>query len=390
MSGLYLRGETWHFRKRISVPERFAINPLRAHIDLSGTTRMKDKESAERILRLAIQQAEDELMYGKRKDWLFSDAVPKYLKTRKNGKSMDEGIRYTEVLTQYLGDIPLKFINQDTAEVQQLIDDHKARGNKNATINHHLKVLRNVLNSAHKKWKDGDIPWIESPGFIGLLPTDDEAPAHVLSLGQERELFVRLPHDLALATTLALHTGLRDASLCALKWVHATEIPELNSIVFDLPKGHPGLGKSGQAHRVVINSRAKEVINELRQREGEYVITYKHGYSFKPYGTLNTSSWKKAVKEIGLGDCRGEGDHFRIHDLRHTFGTRLRAQGIGLEDRKDLLGHKRGKEDDITTHYSGAETGHLIQCAEELVKWYDRTAPSVYVKTASVTRLRSY
>jgi len=30
----------------------------------------------------------------------------------------------------------------------------------------------------------------------------------------------------------------------------------------------------------------------------------------------------------------------RVHDLRHTFGRRLRAAGAQFEDRQDLLGHK--------------------------------------------------
>ena len=46
----------------------------------------------------------------------------------------------------------------------------------------------------------------------------------------------------------------------------------------------------------------------------------------------------------------------RIHDLKHTFGRRLRAAGVTEEDRKALLGHKNGS----TSHYSGAELGHLL------------------------------
>jgi integrase len=37
----------------------------------------------------------------------------------------------------------------------------------------------------------------------------------------------------------------------------------------------------------------------------------------------------------------------RVHDLKHTFGRRLRAAGVSFEDRQDLLGHKSGR---ITTH----------------------------------------
>lgn len=30
----------------------------------------------------------------------------------------------------------------------------------------------------------------------------------------------------------------------------------------------------------------------------------------------------------------------RVHDLKHTYGHRLRSAGIGFEDRQVLLGHK--------------------------------------------------
>jgi integrase len=51
-----------------------------------------------------------------------------------------------------------------------------------------------------------------------------------------------------------------------------------------------------------------------------------------------------------------------VHDLKHTFGRRLRAAGVSFEDRQDLLGHKSGR---ITTHYSQAELSNLIAAAEK-------------------------
>ena len=49
-----------------------------------------------------------------------------------------------------------------------------------------------------------------------------------------------------------------------------------------------------------------------------------------------------------------------MHDLKHTFGRRLRAAGVSFEDRQDLLRHKSGR---ITTHYSAAELSKLIESA---------------------------
>jgi len=47
--------------------------------------------------------------------------------------------------------------------------------------------------------------------------------------------------------------------------------------------------------------------------------------------------------------------------MRHTFGHRLRAAGVSIEDRKALLAQK---VDDITTHYSAPDLAHLLECAE--------------------------
>ena len=53
----------------------------------------------------------------------------------------------------------------------------------------------------------------------------------------------------------------------------------------------------------------------------------------------------------------------RVHDLRHTFGHRLRAAGVSYEDRQDLLGHK---SDRITTHYSAPDIARLLEAAESV------------------------
>jgi len=69
------------------------------------------------------------------------------------------------------------------------------------------------------------------------------------------------------------------------------------------------------------------------------------------------SAWKKARQKANLT--------VRVHDLKHTFGRRLRAAGVSFEDRQDLLGHKSGR---ITTHYSAAEIGNLVAAANKVCK----------------------
>lgn len=66
----------------------------------------------------------------------------------------------------------------------------------------------------------------------------------------------------------------------------------------------------------------------------------------------------------------------RIHDLKHTFGRRLRAAGVPLETRKVLLGHKSG---DITTHYSGPELEELLEAANRVCGNGSRKSPALVV-----------
>jgi hypothetical protein len=66
----------------------------------------------------------------------------------------------------------------------------------------------------------------------------------------------------------------------------------------------------------------------------------------------------------------------RTHNLRHTFGRRLRGAGVPLETRKALLGHASG---DITTHYSAAELGELLAAAEKIVNRGLAQAPTLTV-----------
>jgi hypothetical protein len=56
-----------------------------------------------------------------------------------------------------------------------------------------------------------------------------------------------------------------------------------------------------------------------------------------------------------------------VHDLRHTFGRRLRSANVGHETRQDLLGHANGN---VTTDYSAGELSELLQAVEMLDGMY--------------------
>jgi len=64
----------------------------------------------------------------------------------------------------------------------------------------------------------------------------------------------------------------------------------------------------------------------------------------------------------------------RAHDLKHTYGRRLRSAGVPQETRKVLLGHRNG---DITTHYSAPEITELLEASDRVCETQSRKTPAL-------------
>src|ERR1039457_3539844 len=96
----------------------------------------------------------------------------------------------------------------------------------------------------------------------------------------------------------------------------------------------------------------------------------------KMYGTAWKSARERAanVWERAHGTPAPDGfRRVRVHDLKYTFGRRLRAAGVSFEDRQDLLGHKSRR---MTTHYSQAELTSLIDAADRVCSTESRKSPA--------------
>ena len=129
-----------------------------------------------------------------------------------------------------------------------------------------------------------------------------------------------------------------------------------------------GLVKNREDRLVVLNKVAKSVIDSRRGIHDTFVFTYRD----KPVQRMHNNGWKRAWRNAGLPVCRR---YTRgVHNLKHTFGRRLRAAGVSLETRKVLLGHTNG---DITTHYSAAELEELIRAANSFFSSEKSQSPTL-------------
>jgi integrase len=176
-----------------------------------------------------------------------------------------------------------------------------------------------------------------------------------------------------------VNAGNREEEVCSLKWAWERQAPELDTSVFVIPGDRV---KNAEDRLVVLNRLARSAVEEARGMHPEYVFVRqeKNGRSIpikKMYGT----AWKNARERAADAWERAHGTkapegfrRVRVHDLKHTFGRRLRAAGVSFEDRQDLLGHKSQR---ITTHYSEAELANLIAAAEKACNQKSRKIPAI-------------
>ena len=272
----------------------------------------------------------------------FRQAATKYLEEHQDKRSIADDALHLRQLDPYIGNLPLASIHMGT--LRPFIDARRKQGRKSKTINLALGIVRHILNLAASEWLDEhNLTWLASVPKIKLLKVTDALEPYPLAWDEQTRLFKELPAHLARMALFKVNTGCRDQEVCGLKWAWEVAVPELATSVFVIPSDRV---KNGEERLVVLNRVASAVVDSVRGQHPEYVFVFRG----KAVGTINNTAWQSARRRAGL-------EHVRVHDLKHTFGRRLRAAGVSFEDRQDLLGHRSGR---ITTHYSGGELAIVV------------------------------
>jgi integrase len=331
--------------------------------------RESDLAKAEEYLARRIEEIRQAAIYGVRPKRTFRQAATKYLNENQYKSSIANEAMHLRQLDSYIGNLPLDAVHMGT--LQGFISARQKRGVKTKSINLALGVVRHILNVAATEWLDeNNLTWLQVAPKIKLLPVMDARKPYPLSWDEQTRLLKELPAHLANMVLFKVNTGCREQEVCGLRWEWEIEIPELDTSVFIIPAEHV---KNREERLVVLNRVAKSIIEKVRGDHPEYAFTYQG----KPVTRICNTAWKKARKRSGLPEVR-------VHDLKHTFGRRLRAAGVSFEDRQDLLGHRSRR---ITTHYSQAELANLIDAANKVCEQDSRKSPALVVlkqKAASV------
>lgn len=326
---MYQRGSMWWGRwsakgKRFQEP--------------SGTS---DEVLAKEILSKKYAESFRERVLGEKPRRTWAEATKRYLEEHQTLRTIGSYEKQSEWWTARFKDKHVTYLDEITPDLVREIRKWwlsvpKQRGGGKRTpadVNRYIAYLRCVVNAAYREYRwyqPGEEPPLYSfePGEVWRL--------RFLSAQEVAALADALPHPFGLAARLAVATGLRRRNLLQMRW------DQIDGDAVTIPGQ---LMKNGSPLRIPLNAEALAILRQLRN-QSEWVFLKESG---APIKEISSKVWKRACKEAGLVNLRW-------HDLRHTWASIMRQQGVPLEVIQELGGWK---DDAMVQRYSHLSVDHL-------------------------------
>lgn len=246
-------------------------------------------------------------------------------------------------------------------QITKLVNDLRAAGNKDSSINRKLSWLSKLLRLC-QRWG-----YIDAVPYIPRLK-ESRGRLRVITPAEERELFARAAaagyHEELDLWKVLLDTGCRVSEL--LRLTHrAVDLEAYQITLWDT--------KNGSFRTVPLTQRALGILSGRRALAGDDPVFFpEHRY---PH--VGHSAQQKLANRIGLRwnaireQMNLQADpEFVIHALRHTFASRLVQRGADLYTVQRLLGHSSIRQTEV---YAKLHAGNLA----DAVALLDRHNPSV-------------
>lgn len=304
----------------------YQVNGQRVRTVIEG---VRNRAEAVKVIMVEVADAKRGKYHFHKKNISFSDFTElfyeKYSKPNKRSHKSTDAV-YLKHMKEFFGDTRI------TKITPLMIEDYKINRLKtgkgrnknekvsNRTINAELSGLRKMFNKA--------IDWyyaVENPvNKVDFLKEKKSLRERILSLIEEARLLAASPEWLRPILIVAIYTGIRKWKVLTLKWEHVDF--ELKEILVVDPK-------DDEDRKIPMNHIVYSTLAELRlkSKQNIYVFTNPRTgtHYVEPKGALT-----RACEEAGIEDL-----HF--HDLRHTFASRLVANGNDLNTVKELMGHSK-------------------------------------------------
>jgi excisionase family DNA binding protein len=234
-----------------------------------------------------------------------------YARTNKRSWHCDE-MSLNANLIPYFGATPLSDINPLKVEQYRTM---RLRTVRKSSTNREMALLKVMFNLA--------IDWglaAENPlRKVKMFSERDNLRERILSPDEEARLLDAATPDLRPIIVAWLCTGGRRMEVLSLRWRDVDL--ENGTVLFTHTK-------AGCNRLVPINARLRECLESLKRGKSGFVFPAQDGQQLNGV----RRAFEKACRRAGL-------DGLRVHDLRHTFATRLLRRGADIVTVQRLLGH---------------------------------------------------
>ena len=325
--GIYQRKDSRFFWIDVTLPNGKRVRQS------AGT---ESREEAEAYLAKITLDAYREAHFGIKPQRSWQDAVVRYLELKASLRSFRDVQRICRQLDRYVGRLTLNQITGDV--IWGIAQGELKRGNKPATVNRYLALVRNLLHMARDEWQ-----WIDTFPKIRMLSGEVERDRW-LTRKEADGLILACPPHLSALVRFALATGLRAREITGLEW---------NRVDLSRQTAWLNQTKNGTPRGVPLNHDAVVVLTEQIGQHPQSCFTYR-GNPIR-WDVTNTA-WHNAIKKAGLTD-------FRFHDLRHTWASWHRQAGTSCDELKDLGGWKSRI---MVDRYAKYATEHLHAAASRI------------------------
>lgn len=216
--------------------------------------------------------------------------------------------------------------------VERYKRQRQAAGLQPVGINYELRVLHQCYRQAMVWGKARASPVLQ----VRRYREEQRAP-RVLSAEEEAPLLAVASPRIRALLLLALHTGMRRTELVTLTWGQI----DLQRRTLTIPAT---TAKNAKARTIPLSNTALGVLQALGPGE---VDTRVLGYR------APDTVVRETVRRSGIAPCR-------LHDLRHTFATRLLERGANIRTVQELLGHSSLEQTQRYTHVLPAQLHEAV------------------------------
>jgi integrase len=245
-------------------------------------------------------------------------------------------------------------------------------GLKRSTVRVYVQNLQAMLRRAVRWELLERVPVID-------IPTSQPVAWTYLEDDELERLIAAAAHEPKVATLIPVlaHTGIRIGEALALRWDRVDFVRQELTIELTHSAGYTMAPKNGKRRTVPLNASAIAALKAQRvqtyMRDG---LVWAEEDGSQPTLASFRSAWKRSLRAAGVR-------YVRVHDLRHTFASRLVQRGVTLQTVRDLLGHS-----DISTtlRYAHLAPSNLQSAVSQLEEFGHKMVTSGDLVTVTKAR----